>query len=299
MTQRVPYVMSIPDSLPLPGVCAVVGRLLVVVMPGRVRNLLGGAVLTSPTRLDRLLIAGLVASHKARNTLEQLSPLIDAYWRADSATDFHQRVAARYEQIFLPLHAEALVEQIQALQPGLSSGRSTFCEIGCGSGKMLQFFSERLSGVEEFIGIDLSPAQVARNRSLYAGKTLQFVAADGGEWVETRDNPGLILFVYGGVLEYFAPSKLQRLLGRLADKLQPSLLVLVEPIADDHDLSVNTTSYPFGHENTWSHNYPNLCRAVGLTVVSVDDHRIGQQRWLRLVATSACTIGSVPARSDL
>ncbi len=286
MPGHVPYLMSIPSTLPFPVLCALLGQVLALMYPERVKAILRGELSGAPTRLEKLLVAGIFRSHQLSNNLASLTPIYDAFWQADSATDYHQRVAARFDSVFLPHHANRLLAAVGELRRSLPAASCTFCEIGCGSGRMLEFFSARLPEVDRFVGIDLSPAQIARNQSHYAGSSLQFVAADGLQWLLERQEPGVILFVYGGVLEYFPPAKLQRLLDHLARALHPCGLVLVEPLAEDHDLGSGPTSRLFGHENTWSHDYPALCRAAGLVNVAVQDHRIGPQRWLHVVAKS-------------
>ncbi len=288
MASHVPYVMSIPKSMPFRAASGMIGSALIRLFPARVARFESGQVSSPLSRIDRLLIAGIYRYHESRNSLERLAPLFDAFWRADSATDFHRRVAARFESVFLPHHAESLVQQISsAMERFPAVTWHTFTEIGCGSGRVLDYFRTRLPSISLFVGVDLSEAQVESNRLHFVGTGMAFTAVDGAVWVANCVTPGLVAFTYGGVFEYFPAPKVLGLMQRLAGALQPSMLVLVEPLADEHDLRGEASSVTFGHESTWSHNYARLCKDAGLEVVYSFEQRIGGQRWLQLVALSS------------
>ena len=109
------------------------------------------------------------------------------------------------------------------------------------------------------MGRDLSERQVAENRKNYEERTAtEFVAADDCDWLPAHAQPGCLVLTNGGVLEYLDQPQLEALLAHIADKLAPAPLVLIETVANDHDLEAEPESLVYGREMSFSHNYPFL-----------------------------------------
>lgn len=286
---RVPYVMSVASTAKNPARMARMARLgrwALRFFPAKVESYLRGDLPDVLTRLDKLLLAGLISKYRDAGTIEELAILFDAFWQADSATDYHHRVENRFKSIFLPHHASRLTAGITDATGAAGHRYLTLCEIGCGSGQVLDWLQRELPGLQRAIGLDFSAAQTAANRQRWSGGEVRFESGDAAEWIPANATPGWIYVTYGGVFEYFTQRKLTEFLKRLSQYHAPCMLALVEPLADDHDLEAELRSRPCGHETTFSHNYPRLLADCGWVVTSRWDQQVDRQRWLTLVATA-------------
>lgn len=279
--------VSYPIALPYAGwkrhLILGTGRVLVNVFPERASRFKAGDLPPEPSRWDRLLLAGLVDSHLRSGRLDELTALHDWVWRGDLAVDFHARAEARFREIFLPHHA-SVVAALGAAMRDTGGEYRQVCEIGCGSGLVLQHLARSLPGEAEYLGLDLCERQVRLNRARYADDGLRFVAADGFAWVLEQARPHGVFVTYGGVLEYFPQRRVEALLAWIAGALGPALVAMVEPLADGHDADSDPDSRPFGVENTFSHPYPRLLRRAGFEVRWRAETVVREQRWLMLVA---------------
>jgi SAM-dependent methyltransferase len=279
-----------PISLPYSGwkrhVILGTGRALVSVFPETASRLKAGHLPPAPSRWQRLMLAGLVDSHLRGGRLDELTALHDWVWTGDLAVDFHARAEARFTEVFLAHHA-AIVPALQAAIADTDGRYSTICEIGCGSGLVLDHLHRTLGGGREYIGLDMSLRQVELNRERFAIEGLRFEAGEGLTWVLRHGQRNSIFLTYGGVLEYFPRRRLQSLLSWVAGALSPSLVAIVEPLADGHDVDSDPDSRPFGAENTFSHAYPLAFAQAGLEVRWRQEVRVGEQRWLMMVAYAA------------
>ena len=257
---------------------AAAGRLLATLQPAVVRRLEAGEA--PRDRNERLLLAGLVARHRARGSLERLAAQHTRFWESPSAVDFHAATAARCEEDLRG--AQSLVFDL--LGEAFADNRlHSLCEIGCGSGRVLAEAAARLPALTSLVGLDLSAAQSAANRSRHSDPRLAFVAADAQEWIPANAAPGWCFLSYGGVLEYFTQDALARLFGAIASHA-PAGVVVVEPLGDDFDLGSETRSRPYGQELSFSHNYPSLLERAGLRITRRHEYRVRGLRWIALAA---------------
>jgi SAM-dependent methyltransferase len=275
--------MSLPTVIRIPAVTTRLGPALLALMPKRAAAFKAGQLPAELTLVDQILIVGLVREHQRHGRLHELTALHDWFWANAPAVQFHEFAETRFEGWFLGHH----VAIVPALREALAADTTRFdalCEIGCGCGRALQYLSQAFADVPRMIGIDLSGAQAARNRTRYAGERMEFEAGDAVQWIAEHARPRWIYFSYGGVLEFFARQRVLELYEMLASRLAPAMVALVEPLSDDHDLAREPGSKVFGAENTFSHNHPELLRQAGFRVLSQFEQRVDNQRWLLLVA---------------
>lgn len=260
------------------------GRALMPLFPLRLQQLQRGDVGERLGRVDRLLLAALVARHEKAGSLDQLGALHDWLWASEQATRFHDQAQARFDDWWLQHHS-AILEPLTREISDHPGTWTTLCEIGCGSGLVLADLARRLPTLQQFVGLDLSAAQISRSRQAHAANPrLRFEAGDGAAWLRGHAAPGWLLFSNAGVLEYFAPDKLLGLLRDLAQTRPPLAIASIEPIADDYDLQRETASRIYGPERSWSHNYPRLYREAGFELLWQRELRVGGLRWLLLFA---------------
>lgn len=276
--------MSLPNVIRMPAVTRRLGSALLSLMPQRAAALKSGQLPDAPDFLDHMLIAGLVHDHQQRGRLDELTALHDWFWTHGPATEFHEFAETRFDRYFLGHHAAI----VPALRAALAAGApaAALCEIGCGCGRVLQHLAREFPGVPRVIGLDLSEAQVERNRARYVAERMQFEAGDGIAWIARNAQPGWAYLSYGGVLEYVARARVAALYESLATRLAPATMLLVEPLAADHDLEREPQSKVYGAENTFSHNHVALLADAGFELLSRFEQQVDGQRWLLIVARS-------------
>jgi SAM-dependent methyltransferase len=254
------------------------GRALLLVRPDIERRILSGGEVRSST--ERLAVAGLIARHSAAGTLDKLAHLHSGYWAGADAVAYHGTNEDRFHSRFLKLHYEI----VDALEEVVSGGRiHTLCEIGCGSGQVIDHLAKRLPTLKRLVGIDLSASQIAINEKRYRDSRLGFVAADGAQWLQQHSAPGFCFLTYGGVLEYFPQELVQRMFATLARR-GPACFALVEPTDPAHDLDREMNSRIWGEEFTFSHNYAGLLADAGFHIRWRRELVTGY-RWQMVVAT--------------
>lgn len=250
------------------------GAGLGALLPARVRQLVAGAVGDRLSALDRLLVAHLVHRHERLGSLDRLAPLQRWLWTCDQAVTFHTQAEARFERWWVQ-GASRIVAPLQAAIDAAPGRYTRLCEVGCGSGLVLNDLRESLRDVPAFVGLDLSPAQIERNRTRFP--TLHFAAGDATEWIPRHAEPGWVYLTNAGVLEYLTEPQVVALLTHIARSLSPALFAIAEPVAAEYDLARETESRPFGAERTFSHNYLALFDRCGWTV-----------RWSKLHDVDGC-----------
>src|SRR5664279_1638715 len=73
-------------------------------------------------------------------------------------------VSNHVEEVYIPAYGELVL----ALAPVLAEhGIQTVCEWGTGDGKWLHYLSQQWAGLSRFIGIDISEAQIGRDRNAF------------------------------------------------------------------------------------------------------------------------------------
>ncbi len=277
--------MSLPNVIRFGAVTTRLGSMLLPLVPQRVADMKAGRLPSNPTFIDHMLVVGLVRTHQQRGTLDELTPLHDWFWSRESVLQFHEFAERRFEHWFLGHHV-AIVPQIREALGADEVAFETFCEIGCGCGRALEYMAQAFPEIPRFIGLDLSEAQTARNRARYTGQRMEFESGDGLQWVARHARPQWVYFIHGGVLEFFSRARVLELFSLVGSRLAPSLLAMVESVSDDHDLDHDAGSIVYGAENTFSHNLIELLRLARFDILHRSEQRVDGQRWLLVVARS-------------
>ncbi|MCG8584365.1 MAG: class I SAM-dependent methyltransferase [Pirellulales bacterium] len=234
--------------------------------------------------LDRVIKAGVWHRAVATNDLEHLAKYHREYWQGDRSRGFYD--VAKERQLLVQEFGidDQLVEFLQAHPNEFRN----VVEFGCGDGRTLAHLADRLPGIEHLQGVDLNEVQNAANKRQYEDARLNFASADANSWTRQHARPGTLFVTSGGVLEYFPEQDLDTLFSKIATDLRPSAFVLIEPLAEGHDLERDKQSQIYGDENSFSHNYPHHLRNAGFVIVSETQHRALGHRWL-------CVLATVPA----
>ena len=222
---------------------------------------------------------------RARGDAGALQKSLFQFWRADTADTYFDCYVDRYQKWFLGPHHE-IVDQLATL--ARSGAYNRLIEVGCGAGRVLEHCAAALPEVQDFIGVDINPVIIARNRVDYAQNSrLQFLATDASGWLQDTAQPGTILLTYGGVMEYFSAETLSAMFGALAQH-RPAAVALVDPVDPGHDLAKDAASHAFGQENSFSHNHGKLLLAAGFqTVFCKTLHLSGKSRVMLLAAVES------------
>ena len=116
------------------------------------------------------------------------------------------------------------------------------------------------------VGIDLSEVQIENNKVNYKeNPKLEFVAADGFDWVHKHGHENMVFVTFRGVLEYFTEQRLQEFFDKL-NGLGKIIFFAIEPNGLDHDFRTNPNSQIYGPECAFSHNYPKLFQNAGFKI---------------------------------
>jgi SAM-dependent methyltransferase len=214
--------------------------------------------------IDRLMREAIAHNALSQPDQTQLSQLHQDYWRGEQGALYHDQHRDKFEFVWGKF-AFILddLKQLLAQNPQIT----TLCEIGTGSGQLLDHLAHRLPQIEEFIGIDLSPDTIEANRQQYNHPKLTFLADDAKAWIEQNAQPHWVYVTFRGVLEYFTEADLRALLRSIAHEQKPAIFLAIEPVARDHDLTTEPNSRLYGDEFSFSHNYPHLFQSAGFQVV--------------------------------
>lgn len=203
------------------------------------------------------------------------------FWHTDAADAYFDQYGDRFAKWFLGPH-HVIVDQLTALSE--TGDYTRLIEVGCGAGKVLEHCAGAMPELHDFIGVDINPTVIARDRAAFASNPrLQFVCADASVWLKETARPGTVLLTYGGVMEYFSPATLAAMFESLAQH-GPAAVALVEPVDPAHDLATDTASHAFGQENSFSHNHASLLQAAGFRIVFCETLTLGGQFWVMVVA---------------
>ena len=244
------------------------GNTLIKLLPKRSHQLAENGMTIIPAnefnKTDVLIRNALLKNAELNNEHQTLGSYQEAYWKKRGHF-FFKKFENRFEEIFLKEYAFIFNLLEQRLKKNRTSHLS-LVEIGTGNGKVLEYLKNRFPQISSFIGIDLSKEQVAENKQRYqAEKQMKFVAQDGLEWMMKNARNHLIIVTSGGVLEYFTPSKLKRLLEHLSN-FQDILFVAIEPKGPHHNFKKNPNTELYGPERSFSHNYPVLFQNAGFVL---------------------------------
>jgi SAM-dependent methyltransferase len=254
------------------------GDLVSRMRPGLKDRLQAGA--QPKDRWERLALQALVNGLERRGDTEGIARLQQHYWSAADVVGYHEIVDSRFDTMFLGAH-KAIVERL--VDAARDAGAHTLCEIGCGSGRVLAHFAAHAPAIDRFIGVDLSPQQVAVNAQRYTDPRITFVADDALAWIDAHGGDRWSFLSYGGVLEYIPQQRLADFLCTVAQR-SPAVFGIVEPLAKDFDPDAERTSRHYGAERSLSHPYPAMFTQAGFSVLWREEAEVEGHRFLMLVA---------------
>ena len=192
-----------------------IGKILVSLLPADAKRLqqegMTLIVKDNLTHKERLMRIALLDRLEKEKNFDHLSSLHKNYWR-NRGGEYFEITDNNFETIFLPDCSFIIDELIDQL--GKNHTYDRFIEIGTGNGDVLSYCSTKVSEIEEFIGIDLSPDQIQLNKQKRAQQNLKFIAADAAQWIPKHGRSNTIYLTSRGVLEYFTEADLLQLLLR-------------------------------------------------------------------------------------
>ena len=260
------------------------GQLAAKTAPRRTKQLML-APLSAPRNLrDKSIMAFLKHQAQSEQREEFFEALHQDFWSGEGGNVFSENCDHRFEQMFLGQQLEdfeKLVEVCEMKRP------SHITEFGCNSGLLLNHMVKRLPHVESAVGIDINAQQIQQNQNAnHFDSRINFLTADGADWVLKNAAVNTLFVTNGGVMEYFRRSRLDQMLQHISSQLKPAIFFAIEPNAADHDLEKVNESIPFGEELSYSHNYKDLFESNGFNVVH--QRSITFESW-QMMATIAVT----------
>ncbi|EDP70120.1 hypothetical protein FBALC1_11322 [Flavobacteriales bacterium ALC-1] len=254
-----------------------IGNTLVFLQPKRAAKLSKmGLTLVMNNNLsitDRLIRNAILKKVENKSDYNTLAKLHYNYW-VNQGADFFATTNNSFENNFLPdcsfifgLLKEELINEPEEFK--------TLVEIGTGNGNVLEYLSLEFPKINRFVGIDLSPIQIKMNNEKFEeNKKIEFVTSDGFEWVKEYGHSNTIFVTSRGVLEYFTQERLQAFLTEI-NNLGKVIFIAIEPNDIGHDFKTNPDSQPYGHERSFSHNYPQLFKTAGFSLWHVSHKDFG------------------------
>jgi SAM-dependent methyltransferase len=268
----------------------IVGRVAELARPDLGREIDAARNTARAPGLKRAILYARLRRAQSRGDVGAVETALAAFWIGDSGDKFHDRFVEERFNLFRDHHA-VVIEALADLLKTSGARFSRLVEIGCGDGNVLAYCAERLPSISEVVGLDINAAVIARNSAGQpAGGRLSFARAEARDWLIANPKPGTVVLTNGGVLEYFSQGNLDQLLQALT-KAPPAAIVLIEPVAPEHDLASQPASFAFGHENSFSHNHAYRLRQAGLDVVFSREMEISQVRWMLMIGV----LGAPPA----
>ncbi|WP_047245793.1 class I SAM-dependent methyltransferase [Maribacter thermophilus] len=245
------------------------GRWLVYVNPKKATELIEKGItnLRDTSRLnwkEKLMRRAILRKAKKKGDVKSLEKFHRNYW-INHGHDFFSSTENRMKNDYLPKYKATfdILEKELLKDP---KKYTAIVEIGTGDGSILNFLSEKFPQINRMVGIDLSEIQIAKNKIKYIENTrLEFVAADGFEWVEENGLTNMVFVTFRGVLEYFTEQRLQDFFHKL-NSIGKTTFFAVEPNGLDHDFSINPNSQIYGNECAFSHNYVKLFQNAGFSI---------------------------------
>lgn len=141
--------------------------------------------------------------------------------RAMAVSDWDRVAAAYFEEVVSPLRTGVPAQLGRALAAIPDAGRKTAGDLGCGVGTLLPTLAARFARV---VGVDFSPAMLARARASCVAPHVSLVAADLADLRRFHDRLDVAVTV-NSVLSP-DPDVLDRMFGELAATLRPGGVLL-------------------------------------------------------------------------
>jgi len=259
-----------------------VGRVAELARPDLGREIDDARNTSHAPTLKRAILYARLRRAQSRGDAAAIEDALAAFWIGESGDRFHDHYAEERLNLFREHHAVV----IDALAGVLEASNARFgrlVEIGCGDGKVLAYCAGRLPSITQAVGLDINAAVIARiSAERPAGGRLSFARAEARDWLIANPQPGTVVLSNGGVLEYFSQDNLDRMLQALACSA-PAAIVLVEPVAPNHDLQIQRESFAFGHENSFSHNHAHRLEKAGFDVVFTREVQTSEARWMLMI----------------
>jgi hypothetical protein len=191
------------------------------------------------------------------------------FWGSTAGVRWHERRhelyqdARRFRDEYLASR-RPLIEAMTRLVER-ASRITTLCEIGTGSGLMVNHLAGHLTGIERFCAIDLSAEQIARNRERYAGSKVEFLHVEAADYLARHCRPGT-LFLACGTFECFTQAELEDFLALSRRAADPVAVAICDAVDVDYDATVERDSRPRGNL-LYNHNYRHLLEKHGYETV--------------------------------
>lgn len=258
-------------SILYPFLTCTLGNALVILRPEKARQLSENRIAlihrnkNNLSISERLMRASLMQKLEKVQDYETIAAQNREFWINRNATELFSELEDTFKTDFLP-HCTFIFELLKKELSTSAVKFSTLVEIGTGNGDVLNYLSSEFPEINRFIGIDLSRDQIDLNNIKFnANKKLEFVAADAFDWVKEYGVGNTIFVTSRGVLEYFLEPRLQELFNEV-NRLGTTIFIAIEPNGANHDFDSHPNSQLYGHEPSFSHNYPKLFENAGFDI---------------------------------
>lgn len=258
-------------SILYPILTGTLGNALVLLQPEKARQLSENRIAlvhrnkNNMTISERLMRAALMKKLEKIQDYDAIAEQNRDFWTNHKATELFSELEDTFTTDFLP-NCTFIFELLKKELSNQSEEFHTIVEIGTGNGDVLNYLSSEFPEINRFVGIDLSRDQIELNNIKFQkNEKLEFVAADAFDWVKEHGQSNTIFVTSRGVLEYFIEPRLQKFFIEI-NRLGKTIFIAIEPNGADHNFEINPNSQLYGHEPSFSHNYPGLFKKAGFDV---------------------------------
>ena len=245
-----------------------IGTILVKLQPEKVETLIKKGisfnVKNELSLSERLMRSALLKNAEKNQDFNMLAEYHENFWKETGRKYFSEK--ENVLQDFFLSKSLIVFEELQDILKDTSQNFHTMVEIGTGTGDLLNYLTTEFPRIDRFVGIDLSVEQIDFNKKNYEQNIkMEFVAADGFDWIKENGTNNMIIFTSGGVLEYFTEQRLQEFFSYL-NELGSTIFIAIEPIGANIDFTKNPNSQPYGVERSFSHDYVRLFSNAGFSL---------------------------------
>ena len=197
---------------------------------------------------------------------EQKNINVNQYWGSKAGYNWHKTKLEKYKNnpndpTFLKWRLKP-TKELKTILEQKKEYNSLF-EIGTGHGLFLDYLSEEIKTIDNFVGVDISPEMIKECKKNYSNKkNISFFEGEifdclKSKEFENKTNETISIISYGTLI-FFTNESIKELLDYLKLNFKKVLFTLIERV--DFDLDKVKESKKGGSLFTFSHNYPIILK---------------------------------------
>ena len=218
---------------------------------------------------------------------------MNQYWGSKAGYNYHKTKLERYKNNPNdPTFLKWRLKPTKALKNILEQKKeyNSLFEIGTGHGLFIDYLSQEIKTVDNFIGVDLSTEMIKECKKNYSSKkNISFFEGEIFDCLESKEfenkNTETISLITYGTLICFTRESIIELLDYLKLNFKKVLFTIIERV--DFDLEKIKESKKGGSLFTFSHNYPIIFKESNYQILWDDVQTIDEINGYKFVSVIA------------